>query len=160
MLFLWRVEEISNQLVAIMPSEGNLIGIFGWFLGQNNTYWTAKLKKMFASKYLDLCVSSTSVCVWVTFKKLIFFLKIFCHMGPLLPLFWTSGNICPRFQSQSGQPYSHLTKAYAINELWFVMIVTFLWGMLCFLWVIHIFNSDKVLDHMTRNKKCVLQSKM
>ena len=23
-------------------------------------------------------------------------------MGPLIPLFWTSGDVCPRFQSQGG----------------------------------------------------------
>ena len=27
-------------------------------------------------------------------------------VGPLIPLFWTSGNIPSGFQSQSGQPYS------------------------------------------------------
>ena len=29
-------------------------------------------------------------------------------LEPLIPLFWTSGDI----QSHSGQPYSHLTEAY------------------------------------------------
>ena len=29
-------------------------------------------------------------------------------MGPLIPLFWTSSDVSSGFQSQSGQPYSHL----------------------------------------------------
>ena len=33
-------------------------------------------------------------------------------MGPLIPLFWTSGDVSSGFQSQSGQPYSHLAEAY------------------------------------------------
>ena len=32
-------------------------------------------------------------------------------MGSLIPLFWTSGNVSSGFQSQSGQPYSHLVGA-------------------------------------------------
>ena len=40
---------------------------------------------------------------------LLFFFKIFCRtqvlfVGPLIPLFWTSGDICPGFQSQGGFP--------------------------------------------------------
>ena len=35
-------------------------------------------------------------------------------MGPLIPLFWTFGDISSGFQSQSGQPYSHLAEAYTI----------------------------------------------
>ena len=26
-------------------------------------------------------------------------------MGPLIPLFWTSGDVCPGFQSQGGFPH-------------------------------------------------------
>ena len=33
-------------------------------------------------------------------------------MGPLIPLFWTSGDISSGFQRQIGQPYSHLTEAF------------------------------------------------
>ena len=33
-------------------------------------------------------------------------------MGPLIPLFWTSGDVSSGFQSHSGQPYSHLAEAY------------------------------------------------
>ena len=28
-------------------------------------------------------------------------------MGPLISLFWTSGDVCPGFQSQSGFPHLH-----------------------------------------------------
>ena len=35
-------------------------------------------------------------------------------MGPLIPLFWTSSDVSSGFQSQSGQPYSHLTEAYYV----------------------------------------------
>ena len=28
-------------------------------------------------------------------------------MGPVMPPFWTSGDICPEFQSQDGFPYLH-----------------------------------------------------
>ena len=36
---------------------------------------------------------------------------------PLIPLFWTSGEITSVFQSQSGQPYSHL-EVLVIYILW------------------------------------------
>ena len=29
-------------------------------------------------------------------------------VGPLIPLFWTSGDVSSGFQSQNGQPYLHL----------------------------------------------------
>ena len=35
-------------------------------------------------------------------------------MGPLIPLFWTSGDVSSGFQNQSGQPYLHLAEAYMI----------------------------------------------
>ena len=40
----------------------------------------------------------------------IYFFKIFCRtqvlfVGPLIPLFWTSGDVCPGFQSQGGFPH-------------------------------------------------------
>ena len=45
------------------------------------------------------------------FKKLI--LVDTCYfMGPQIPLFLTSGDISSRFQSQCGQPYSHLAEVY------------------------------------------------
>ena len=33
-------------------------------------------------------------------------------VGPLIPMFWTSGDVSTGFQSQSRQPYLHLVKAY------------------------------------------------
>ena len=38
-------------------------------------------------------------------------------MGPLLSMFHTSGDVSSGFQSQSGQPYSHLTEAYVLDVL-------------------------------------------
>ena len=38
-------------------------------------------------------------------------------MGPLIPLFWTSGDVSSGFQSQSGQPYSHSTEMYTFPEI-------------------------------------------
>ena len=42
----------------------------------------------------------------------LFFFKIFgghkvLFVGPLVPLFWTSGDVCPGFQSQGGFPRLH-----------------------------------------------------
>ena len=36
-------------------------------------------------------------------------------VGPLIPLFRTSGDISSGFQSQSGQPYFHLVEAYVLH---------------------------------------------
>ena len=36
-------------------------------------------------------------------------------LGPLIPLFWTSGDVSSGFQSQSWHPYSHLAEAYVIR---------------------------------------------
>ena len=36
-------------------------------------------------------------------------------VGPLIPPFWTSGDISSGFQSQSGQSYSHLVEAYVLH---------------------------------------------
>ena len=36
-------------------------------------------------------------------------------MGPLIPLFWISGDVSSGFQSQTGQPYSHLAEAYVLH---------------------------------------------
>ena len=35
-------------------------------------------------------------------------------MEPLIPLFWTPGDVSSGFQSQSGQPYSHLAEEYVM----------------------------------------------
>ena len=37
---------------------------------------------------------------------------------PLIPLFWTSGDVSSGFQSQSGQPYSHMAEAYVLHIPW------------------------------------------
>ena len=46
---------------------------------------------------------------------------LFCgHMsfyGPLTSPFWTSGDVSSGFQSQSGQPYSHLAEAYVMLKV-------------------------------------------
>ena len=36
-------------------------------------------------------------------------------MGPMIPLFWTSGDVSFEFQSQSGQPYLQLAQVYTIH---------------------------------------------
>ena len=36
-------------------------------------------------------------------------------VGPLIHRFWTSGDISSGFQSQSGQPYSHLAEVYMLH---------------------------------------------
>ena len=38
-------------------------------------------------------------------------------LGPLIPLFWTSGDVSSGFQSQSGQPYTHLVDAYVMYDV-------------------------------------------
>ena len=47
-------------------------------------------------------------------------------MGPLIPLFGTSGDVSSGFQSQSGQPYSYscLAKVYLLHSLRFTSGVT------------------------------------
>ena len=44
-----------------------------------------------------------------TFKPMVVFIFYFCRtqvlfVGPLIPLFWTSGDVCPGFQNQGGFP--------------------------------------------------------
>ena len=56
---------------------------------------------------------NSALIIPCVFLRLIFyfiFLKIFCRtqvlfVGPLIPLFWTSGEVCPGFQSQDGFPH-------------------------------------------------------
>ena len=38
-------------------------------------------------------------------------------MGPLIPLFWASGDVSFGFQSQSGQSYLHLAEGYVLHIL-------------------------------------------
>ena len=82
--------------------------------------------------------SSTNLTLHVEVRRMLFALKVinfsafinlFCpiktsffkfsvdmspFLGPLMPLFRTSGDISSGFQNQSGQPYSHLAEAYVI----------------------------------------------
>ena len=44
-------------------------------------------------------------------------------VGPLIPMFWTSGDVSSGFQSQSGQPYLYLAEAYMMYILWFPPLV-------------------------------------
>ena len=50
------------------------------------------------------------------------FLKFLEDVSPFCgatdTLFWTSGDVSSGFQSQSGQPYSHLIEAYVIYIPW------------------------------------------
>ena len=39
-------------------------------------------------------------------------------MGPLIPLFWTSGDVSYGFQNQSGQPYSCSVETYVLCISW------------------------------------------
>ena len=52
----------------------------------------------------------------VNFLKIYILLKFLVDtcpfIGPLIPLFWTSGDVSCGFQSHSGQPYLHLPEAY------------------------------------------------
>ena len=38
-------------------------------------------------------------------------------LGPLVPLFWISGDISSGFQSQSGLPYSHCGDKHNVHSL-------------------------------------------
>ena len=50
---------------------------------------------------------------------------------PLIPLFWTTGDISSGFQSQSGQPYWHLAEAYVLHIPWDSPLV---WQLPTFWW--------------------------
>ena len=50
---------------------------------------------------------------WLNFLE-----DISLFVGPLIWLFWTSGDVSSEFQSQSGQPYSHLAEAYVLHIPW------------------------------------------
>ena len=47
---------------------------------------------------------------WYTFQKKVLFL------GPLIPLFWTSGDFCPEFQSHGGYPTYVLRCLHAMDS--------------------------------------------
>ena len=48
------------------------------------------------------------------FLKVLEDISPFLFVGPLISLFWTSGDVSSGFQIHSGQPYSHLAEAYVI----------------------------------------------
>ena len=56
---------------------------------------------------------------WCWLDLLGFFFKLLLDtcpfLGPLIPLFQTSGDVSSGFQSQSGQPYSSLAEAYVLH---------------------------------------------
>ena len=45
---------------------------------------------------------------------LIFLEDISLSVGPMIPLFWTFGDVSSGVQSQSGLPFLHLSEAYVI----------------------------------------------
>ena len=49
-------------------------------------------------------------------------------VGPLMPLFWTFGDICPGFQSQGGSPHLHVlfacTQQNTRIDLWCNILLT------------------------------------
>ena len=49
----------------------------------------------------------------LTFFKI--FARLVLFVGPLMRLYWTSGDVSSGFQSQSGQPYSHLAETYILH---------------------------------------------
>ena len=51
-------------------------------------------------------------------------------MGPLTLLFWTSGDVSSGFQTQGGQPYSHLVDAYVLHVLNINFKLTLNWNVL------------------------------
>ena len=59
----------------------------------------------------------------IFFKKKNLWRTSVLFMGPLITLFWSSVDICPGFESQSGQPYSLLSLVYSFfggHESFFV----------------------------------------
>ena len=65
-----------------------------------------------------LFVVSGCTFATVLFNNVVFFLKFLLDtcpfVGPLIPLFWTSGDVSSGFQSQSGQPHLNLAEVYMI----------------------------------------------
>ena len=70
-------------------------------------------------------------------------------LGPLIPLFWTSGDISSGFKSQSGQPYLHLAEAYMLHVSWDSLLVQHLLTSWWLAWqpshsLLHIFKQALV----------------
>ena len=68
-----------------------------------------KLVKLVPRRLLFLIKSKAS-CFFVFLKY--FWMTQVLFVVPLIPLFWTSGDISPGFQSQSGQSHSHLVEVH------------------------------------------------
>ena len=49
------------------------------------------------------------------------------------PLFWTAGDVTAGFQSQGGQPYSHLAEVCVLHEVILLLFKQFesKWGPIC-----------------------------
>ena len=45
-------------------------------------------------------------------------------LGPLIPLFWTSGNVCPGFQTQGGSSHLHASSPVCNRILRFTSVAT------------------------------------
>ena len=76
------------------------------------------LKTSAGTRLGDAATDDVSIHVWIQGsckgegQARFFFFKVFgghtCPiLGPLVPLFWISGDVSSGFQSQSGLPYSH-----------------------------------------------------
>ena len=80
----------------------NLNSLGDFFLKRLNSYWS------FWYNY-------SKTTSFDRYNVIVFFLNFggqVLSMRPLIPLFWTSGDVSSGFQSQSRQPYSHLAEAY------------------------------------------------
>ena len=63
--------------------------------------------KSFSHENVEYTKSWTYNSIMMNFIQTFFkkSLDICPFMGPLVPLFWTSGDVSPGFQSHSGKPY-------------------------------------------------------
>ena len=82
--------------------------------------WTDSTVESVPQKYTNRTVSPAEnniSNIEVSFNCLTYeFLKKICpSMGPLIPLFRTSGDVCIGFQNQNGQPCLHLAQVYTIH---------------------------------------------
>ena len=65
-------------------------------------------------------------------------------VGPLISLFWTSGDVCSSFLNQSGQPYLCLAEAYVLHVHWDSPLV---WHLLTLLYlVLYRYMSNMFLE--------------
>ena len=69
---------------------------------------SSSCQRLFFPKYF-----LTSHYIYVFFQNNFWRTRVL-FMGPMIPLFWTSGDVSSGFQSQNGQPYSHLAEVYVM----------------------------------------------